>query len=379
MVLLPSDIMALLMPFAPLFSSRVWRHVPVLVAGAILAPGRRMVSSLLRVVGLGQLATFQTYHRVLNRAKWSSLGASRILFGLLVTTSASQGQLVVGIDETIERRRGQKITASGIYRDPVRSSRRHFVKVRGLRWICATLLVPIPWATRVWALLFLTVLAPSERVAKRRRRRFKPLTTWARQMIRQVHRWAPARRVVVVGDRGYAALELLDAVRTVATVVVRLRLDARLFTPPPARMPGQKGRPRLVGDRLPNLTVHAQDATADWIRLTIPRWYGERERPIEVLSQTAVWYSTGYPPAIHRYPSAGCSSATRSLRSPPKRCSAPTWTLIRSTSAPGSSCAGNWRSPSTRCGPTWVSKHSASGLTGRSCARRQPSWGSSRW
>ena len=80
MLILPSDIMALLVPFAPLFSSRVWRQVPLLGAGASLAPGRRRASSLLRVEGLGQLgqlgqlATFQTYHRVLNRAVWSSLG-----------------------------------------------------------------------------------------------------------------------------------------------------------------------------------------------------------------------------------------------------------------------------------------------------------------
>src|SRR5215472_11093913 len=104
MLVLPSDIMALLVPFAPLCSSRIWRHVPLMVAGAILAPGRRMVSSVLRVMGLGQLATFQTDHRVLNRAVWSSLGASRILFGLLVTTVAPAGPLVVGLDETIERR-----------------------------------------------------------------------------------------------------------------------------------------------------------------------------------------------------------------------------------------------------------------------------------
>src|SRR5215467_8900195 len=174
MLLLPADMVAFLAPFAPLFSRPVWRHVQVLLAGAILAPGRRMVSSALRAVGLGRLSQFQRYHRVLNRAVWSSLGASRILLGLLVATLAPSGPLVVGIDETIERRRGAKIAAAGIYRDPVRSSRSHFVKVNGLRWICLMLLVPIPWAGRAWALPFLTALAPSERYAQRRGRRFKP-------------------------------------------------------------------------------------------------------------------------------------------------------------------------------------------------------------
>jgi hypothetical protein len=275
MLLLPADIIALLAHFAPLFSRQTWRHVPILVAGALLAPGRRMVSSALRAVGLAHVSTFQTYHRVLNRDRWSSLGrwgVSRVLFGLLVNTFAPHGPLVIGIDETIERRRSKKIRASGIYRDPVRSSHSHFVKVRGRRWMCAMLLVPIPWADRVWAWPFLTVLAPSQRAATRQRRRFKPLTAWARQLIRQLHRWAPKRQLVVVGDRAYAALELLDAVRAVATVIARLRLDARLFAPAPARRPGQKGRPRLVGDRLPNLSVHAADIAAPWTQLTIPRW-----------------------------------------------------------------------------------------------------------
>ena len=139
MLLPPADIVALLSPFAPLFSRRVWRHVPLLVVGAILAPGRRMVSTVLRTVGLSRERTFQTYHRVLNRANWSSLKASRMLLQLLVMTFAPSGPIVLGIDETIERRRGTKIAAAGIYRDPVRSSHGHFVTVNGLRWVCLML------------------------------------------------------------------------------------------------------------------------------------------------------------------------------------------------------------------------------------------------
>ena len=128
MLTLPEDIFALLAPFAPLFSRRVWRSVPVLVVGAIVAPGRRMVSSVLRAVGLAQIRRFQNYHRVLSRATWSSLKASRILLGKLVATFAPEGPLVLGIDETIERRRGKKIATAGIYRDPVRSSRSQTAK-----------------------------------------------------------------------------------------------------------------------------------------------------------------------------------------------------------------------------------------------------------
>jgi DDE superfamily endonuclease len=301
MLTLPEDIFALLAPFAPLFSRRVWRYVPTLVVGAILAPGRRMVSTVLRAVGLAQVRRFQNYHRVLSRAVWSSLKASRILLGLLVATFAPAGPLVVGIDETIERRRGKKIATAGIYRDPVRSSRSHFVKVNGLRWISLMLLVPIPWAGRVWALPFLTALAPSERYAQQHGRRHKPITLWARQLVRQVHRWLPDRALVLVADSAYAALDLLAALRPVATVVTRLRLDAQLFAPAPPRHPHQKGRPRLVGPRLPTLEQHASDPSAVWIPLTVAQWYGREERQVEVCSQTAVWYHTGLPPVPIRW------------------------------------------------------------------------------
>jgi hypothetical protein len=301
MLLLPADIIALLTPFAPVFSRRVWRHVPVLVVGAILAPGRRMSSSALRTVGLAHLPTFQTYHRVLNRAVWSSLNASRILLHLLVSVFAPVGPLVLGIDETIERRRGAKIAATGIYRDPVRSSHSHFVKVSGLRWVCLMLLVPIPWAGRVWALPFLTALAPSERYATQRGRRHKSIATWARQMIRRVHRWLPDRQLVIVGDREYAALDLLAAVRPIATFVTRMRLDAHLCAPSPPRPPRQKGRPRLVGQRLPTLEQWRDDAQTEWTALTVPRWHSEAERTVEVVSQTAVWYHTGLPPVPIRW------------------------------------------------------------------------------
>lgn len=301
MLSLPDDMFALLAAFAPLFSRRVWRYVPVLVVGAILAPGRRMVSTVLRTVGLGQIRRFQNFHRVLSRAVWSSLSASRILLGLLVSTFAPEGPLVLGIDETIERRRGAKIAASGIYRDPVRSSRSHFVKVNGLRWISLMLLVPIPWAGRVWALPFLTALAPSQRYAQQRGRRHKPITLWARQLVRQVHRWLPERQLVLVADSSYAALDLLAALRPIATVVTRLRLDAQLFAPAPPRTPHQKGRPRLVGKRLPTLEQRSTDPRTAWTRVTVAHWYGRQAREVEIVSETAVWYHTGLPPVPIRW------------------------------------------------------------------------------
>src|SRR5438552_3222145 len=169
---LPRKIIQVLRYFEEVFSERVWEWVKVLLIGAILAPGERTVTAVLRVMGLQNEKQLQNYHRVLNRAKWSSRALGRILLRLLVQLLVpADAPIVVGIDETIERRRGAKIAAKGIYRDPVRTSKEHFVKTSGLRWISLQLLAPIPWAQRIWGLPFLTVLAPSERYHHKRGRR----------------------------------------------------------------------------------------------------------------------------------------------------------------------------------------------------------------
>src|ERR687897_2305907 len=160
------------------FTAAAWRHVLVLVSGSLLAPGRRTVAAALRVTGLGQAAGFAVYHRLLSHGHWCSRALAHRLLLLLVTAFVPDGPVVVGLDDTIERRWGARIAARGIYRDPVRSSHGHFVKASGLRWLSVMLLPPIPWTGRVWALPFLTVLAPSERYARERGGRPKRLTDW---------------------------------------------------------------------------------------------------------------------------------------------------------------------------------------------------------
>src|SRR5215203_1840220 len=149
-------------PFQSVFTRPMWQNLLVLVAGSLLAPGRRTVTSALSIMGLRQMTTFTNFHRVLNPNRWSSHATAHCLLTLLVTAFAPNGPVVIGVDETIERRWGPKIKARGIYRDPVRSSHGHFVKASGLRWLTVMLLAPIPWAGCAWALPFLTVLAPSE-------------------------------------------------------------------------------------------------------------------------------------------------------------------------------------------------------------------------
>jgi hypothetical protein len=236
------------------------------------------------------------YHRGLNRAEWSPRAGGDILLRWLLAAVVPHGPVVLGLDDTIERRRGARIAAKGIYRDPVRSSHGHFVKASGLRWLSLMLLAPIPWAGRVWALPFLTALAPSERYHQTRGRRHKKLTDWGRQLVWQARRWLPGRAMVLVTDSSFAVIEFLAALgRYNITCVTRLRLDAALYAPAPPGHPGPKGRPRKTGPRLPNLSEALTDATTVWQRLTIPRWYGESERRIDIATGTAVWRHSGMP------------------------------------------------------------------------------------
>lgn len=298
---MPCEFVSLMVAFASLFSKPVFQHAQVLLMGAILAPRKRTVTSALRVMGLSQDEHFQSYHRVLNRALWSSLAAAQILLSLLVSAFAPTGAVVMGLDDTIERRRGEKIKALGIYRDPVRSSHSHFVKASGLRWLSLMLLVEIPWAGRVWALPFMTALCPSERYGHERGRAHRKLTDRARQMLRLAARWLPDRELVVTADSSFAALELLAAVRSSVTVVTRLRLDAALYQPAGPRRTGQVGRPRKAGHRLPTLQAVAEDRKTRWQRVTVKSWYGEGERVSEAVSATCVWYHRGLTPVPIRW------------------------------------------------------------------------------
>jgi hypothetical protein len=272
----------------------------VLLIGAILTPGKRVVTEALRVMGLSESQQFAQYHQVLNRAVWSPLELAQVLLKLLLKTFVpNESALVFGIDPTIERRWGRKIGARGIYRDPVRSSASHFVKASGLRWISLMLLTSIPFAQRVWALPVMTVLSPSERYYQQRGRQPKTLLERSLQMVKLLRRWLPDRDLVVVGDSAFAALAFLDGARQAAvTIIARLRLDAALYEPAPPY--SGRGRPRKKGERLPTLSAVLSDPTTIWQRVELD-WYDGQQREMEIASATAVWFHTGKPPVPIRW------------------------------------------------------------------------------
>jgi hypothetical protein len=296
MLTLPQEFVPVIATFAPCFSKPVFEHAQTLLVGTLLVPGRRTVVAALRMTGHEHDPHFQNYHRVLNRDQWSGLKLARILLGLLVRVFVPTGPVVVGGDDTLERRRGKQIAAKGIYRDPVRSSRSFFVKVSGLRWLVLALLVNVPFAGLVWALPFLVLLCPSERYDQGRHRRHRTLLERTVTALRLLRRWLPDRSIVAVLDGAFCTLDLLAQCGLHRIqVVTRLRLDAALYDPAPPREPHTLGAPRKKGERQPSLQQRLDDPTTVWQRIKIRHWYGRGPRMVEMVSGIAVWYHPGKP------------------------------------------------------------------------------------
>lgn len=290
---LTSDILAVLAPFASEFSRPTWKNIQILLIGAILCRVPRRISSILRAMGLSNIRNFSKYHRVLSRSTWDGLKLAKILLGLLVQLLPASWPILIAVDETLERRRGKKIKAKGLYRDAVRSSLSNVVTSYGLKWQCMALIVALPWCKRPWALPFLTILSPSKKSNETDGKRHKTSIDWTKQMVCVVSRWLK-RSWILVGDGAYACMDLaLTCISRGTILISRLRLDAQLFEFPVAEKK-KLGRKPIKGKR-----IHLKDALKDsskiWCRETV-FWYGGETRDIEYLSFICLWYQAGKTP-----------------------------------------------------------------------------------
>jgi hypothetical protein len=227
----------------------------------------------------------------------------KLLRLLLEAFVAQDATVVMGADETLERRRGAKIAGIGCFRDAARSTSKQKVKSMGLRWVSMMLLVKVPWSKRVWGLPFLTILAPNQKTNTQMGKRHKTSIQWIQQMLSQVRRWLPGRRVVLVVDGGLAALKLglsCQHYQEPVTYITRLQLNARLFDRPAERVPGTRGRPRIVGERqdIAQACLNAPDT--DW-QTTEVAWYDGHTHTVRFQSASALWYTCGKPPLLGRW------------------------------------------------------------------------------
>jgi DDE superfamily endonuclease len=320
---LPAEMVAILAPFAPLFSATVWAHAQLLVCGTLLSRGPRTVTAALRAVGHGDDPHFTNYHRVLNRAAWSGLAAASTLLASVLRLVPGT-TLVVAIDDLLERRSGARIPGLGVYRDPLTSSRAHQSKSAGLRWVVATALVHLPWSQRPWALPVLSVLAPPPKIQTRKSKaaraaraagrayrprlvrqprrvalrsakvstaerprhgvgRHKTSIDLASQMLSWLGRRLVGWRIVAVLDGAYGAHKLLHgAARRGAVVVTRLHWDAQLYERPEPAAAGE------VGARAASPRQRLASLATVWREVEVA-WYGAKRKRIFVTSFEALW------------------------------------------------------------------------------------------
>ena len=291
---LPPSFVAWLAPYLAVFSRRSRPTTAALAVGALLAVGPRTVTNCLRVLGLAEHPGFTAFHRVLNRNAWSGLALARTLSRQVVAAFVPSGPIIIGVDHTLERRRGPRIGPAGRFYDASCRADMPNPTSRGLRWLSAMVLVDVPFAHRVWALPVLTALTPSKAWSERHSRRHRTVTEWARLVLLTLRRWLPDRPIVAVMDGEFAALDLLDALSPSMVVITRMRKDARLFDPPPNE--DKPGRPACKGARQPSLAARIADPATRWQRVvqaSRTSWRGGGW--IEYAYGTALWHHGGKP------------------------------------------------------------------------------------
>jgi DDE superfamily endonuclease len=298
----PESIAGILSAFAIAFTRPTFAHVHVLVTGTLLSAGRRTVAAALRTIGLGEARHFTTYHRVLNRARWSPLRLSRILLHLLTTAFLPpEAPLILLIDGTLERRWGPKIALKGRYHDAVRSQSGHVVTTEGIHWVCLSLLVPSPWGGREWALPVLTVPTRSPALSQKLGKPHRTIPHYAQTLVRLVRRWYPKRDLLLVGDSAFAAARLGHTCREHGVrLVSRLLLNAQLYDPVPPQPKGKPGVKPKKGPRQPKLSDRLTDEATVWQTEELP-WYAGQSLTMDLTSGTALWHRDGEAPLPIRW------------------------------------------------------------------------------
>jgi len=305
----PSEIIPLLSAFSVAFTARTFAKALTLLYGTILAPGRRTVAAALRAVGLVSDQHFTNYHRVLNRDHWSPWVLSKMLLSLIICLCLTPDMpLILIIDDTLERRQGRKIRYKGTFYDAVRSTVHQASISLGIRWVCLAALVPVPWSQRLWALPFMVVPALSAKTSTQLKKPMRTPVDWAGFMVDRVRRWQPERDIRVIGDGGYAAIELVQRcqqLRSPVKLVSRLRLDAQLYDQPGPRPKSKRGPKPKKGAKQPHLAERLLDPTTQWQTLTMP-WYSGIRRSVEFITGVSLWHRCGNAPVLIRWVLVRC-------------------------------------------------------------------------
>lgn len=297
---LPHAMIAILITFAPLFSRPVFNNALELMVAHFLCTGRRTITNLLRRIGKDQDNKFTKYFYVIRKAKWSPFQSSKILILLIIERLLPKNsQIEINIDAHLNRRRGPKIKGLGYHRDALASSKWQKVLTTGHNWLVATICIRMFGSKYKWSLPFLSYLLTPEKPLSsslnqadlKGKVRHKKMTRVTCQIILQIRRWlGPERSIVVVADSAFSCREICKAcIKHNVIFCTQLRLDASLYDFPPRKANKERGRPRIVGARLPNLETLINDKKQRWVRLFVP-WYNDKSKELDVLTGTCLWY-----------------------------------------------------------------------------------------
>jgi DDE superfamily endonuclease len=309
-LILPPTLAVLLSAFASCFQARSVVVFHWLVVGWIQCQGRRTLTGVALASGAMAACHISVFHRFFSRASWSLDALGRVVFTLALTWLPADQPLVVLGDDTLARKGGKSIALASMHHDPLLSSARKPFASFGHVWVVLAVWLPLSFGSgRGFALPVLFRLyvgakrggerhrqgqaqgqvGPRLQAARTAHAQHQPTTKLEllREMVALVAQWAGERAVYLVVDSAYAGRTVLEDRPANVQVVSRLRLDAALYAPPPRRRPGQKGRPRRRGDRLPAL----QDLIArrrHWTTLRLVL-YGRAVEP-RIMPFTALWY-----------------------------------------------------------------------------------------
>lgn len=319
-LMVPESFALLLAAFVPCFTAPTSRTFCYLVAGWLHCAGRHTVTGVAVAAGAGVVGWRHIggFHRFFSRAQWEAEALGKIVFTLAVRLLPADGALLLLVDDSLARKHGKAIALGSMHHDPLLSHGRKAFSSFGHVWVVLAVWLPLPFGVvggpRGVAVPVLFRLyvgskpgnradAPSRPTSGKRyaaaRKAFpadpaqRPTkSALAREAIGVVAGWAtalaPERTVYVVGDTGYVNQTTVAGRPANVEVIGPLRLDGALWTPPPPRRPGQRGRPRKRGARLPTPRAQAE-ARQHWHRLPVTL-YGRTVRPL-VFRGTALWYS----------------------------------------------------------------------------------------
>jgi hypothetical protein len=276
---LPRSIILFLLPFSTIFKfKKNFLKMLLLFTGATLCQGGKTICSCLRTLGMQGEAAFANYHHILSRNKFSLKDASKILIEMTLPL-INQSQVILVIDEHLERRKGKKIKDKAIYRDPVASSRKWKVKCFGLKWVVISILVTFPWSKRSFALPIFCALKSPEDHPKNLKRKTRSGIDIACQMLIVIRRWFPNLNFTIVGDGDYAKVKLcLMCKKLSMQLITRMRADARLHDHPEQ---SERGRKKKLGKRL-------KWPIDGWEKVCV-NWYGGQIKELSVKAKNCFW------------------------------------------------------------------------------------------